>query len=99
MIRRTILADSPARGGSTTSTSGRPACSASSRSAARRSRLAGELAQREADVAREEPGVGDLVAPRVGDRVGDRLLDDLEPPQLPRPRREREADRPDPAEQ
>ena len=37
MIRRTIFADRPARGGSTTSTSGRPAFSTSSRSARRTS--------------------------------------------------------------
>ncbi len=84
MIRRTTFCDRPARGGSTIRTSGRPA-------------LLDELAQRQADVAGEEVGVVDLVGAGVGDRVGDRLLDDLEAPDLGDPRRDQQADRPDPA--
>ena len=56
-----------------------------------------QLAQREPGVAGEEVRVGYLVAARVGDRVGDRLRDDLQPPQLAGPPRERQSDRADPA--
>ena len=52
MIRRTTFCESPARGGSTTSTSGRPAC-------------CDELAQRQPHIAGKEAGVVDLVAARV----------------------------------
>ena len=83
MMRCTTFLERPARGGSTTSTSGRPARSSSSGSAVRR-------------VAGEEVGVGDRVAPRARDRVRDRLLDQLDPPQLAGARRERERDRADP---
>ena len=86
MIRRTTFCDSPARGGSTIRTSGRPARSTSSR-------------MRQPHVAGEEVGVVDLVGARVGDRVGDRLGDQLEPPHLGHPRGHEQADRADPAVQ
>ena len=86
MIRRTTFCESPARGGIDDHHVGA-------------FRLLDQLAQREPDVAGEEPGVVDLVEPSVGDRVGDRVLDDLEPPHLRRPRRHQQPDRPDPAVQ
>ena len=86
MMRRTTFWLRPARGGSTTRTSGRPASSTRSRSA-------------RADVAGEEARVADLVAPGVGDGVGDRLLDDLQAPDLAGARRHGQPDRADPAEE
>ena len=61
--------------------------------------LLDEVAQRRADVAREEARVADLVAPGVGDRVRDRLLDDLQAPHLAGARGHGQPDRPDPAEE
>ncbi len=84
--RRTTFWLRPARGGSTTITSGRPG-------------LLDELPERQPDVAGVEMRVVDLVEARVGDRVGDRVLDQLESPHLSGPRRHQQPDRSDPAEQ
>ena len=84
MIRRTTFWERPARGGSTTKTSGRPGA-------------LDELAHREAHVAGEEARVVDPVARGVGDRVGDGLLDDLQAPHLAGAGGERQPDRPDAA--
>ena len=86
MIRRTTFCERPARGGSMTSTSGLPA-------------VRDELAERQADVAREEANVVDLVALRVGDRVGDRLFDQFEAPDLGDARGHQQSDRADAAVQ
>ena len=84
MMRWTTFLESPARGGSTTITSGRPARSSSSGSA------------RRVSPAKKWTLVISLRrAPR--DRVGDGLLDELDPPQLAGARGERERDRADPA--
>ena len=73
--RRTTFWESPARGGSTTTTSGR-------------GRALGQRPQRVAHVAREEVDVVDLVQARVLDRVGDRLVHDVERPHLAGAQRE-----------
>ena len=86
MIRRTTFCDRPARGGSTTSTSGRPARSTSSRSARRTSPA-------------KKWALSISFSARVGDRVGDRLLDELEPPHLGGAGRHQQPDRADPAVQ
>ena len=78
------LPASPARGGSTTTTSGPPACFA-------------KLLDRLADVPGEEARVLDAVELGVLDRARDGLLRDLEAPHGAGAAREREADRPGPA--
>ena len=83
-MRWTTFLESPARGGSTTSTSGRPARASSSGSA------------RRVSPAKKWALVTSLRRAR-GDRVGDRLLDQLDPPQLARARGERQRDRADAA--
>ncbi len=84
MIRWTTFLERPARGGSTTTTSGRPARSSSSRRARRVS-----PAKKWALVTslRRAPAIASATA----------SLDELDPPQLARARRERERDRADAA--
>ena len=80
MMRRTIFCDRPARGGSTTMTSGLPG-------------LLDQRARGRAHVAGEELRVVDAVQLRVLDRVGDRALDDLDAPDLARVAGQRQRDR------
>ena len=82
--RFSALPARPARGGSTTTTSGSPA------------RVA-QVGQHLADVAGEERAVADRVQLLVLDRAGDRLLADLDPPHRHRVAGHREADRADAA--
>ena len=84
--RFSALPASPARGGSTTTTSGLAAPLA-------------QLLERLADVAGEERRVADPVQVGVLERARDRLLRDLDPPHRERVAREHEPDRPDPAVQ
>ena len=83
MMRCTTFLERPARGGSTTSTSGRPARSSSSGSA------------RRVSPAKKWAFVIPLRA-RARDRVGDGRLDELDAPQLAGARGERQRDRADP---
>ena len=85
-MRRTIFCESPARGGSTTTTSGRPALSSSGRIAVRTSPA-------------KNCGVVHPVQAGVLDRVGHRLLHQLHAPDLTRLERQHEGDRADPAEE
>ena len=82
--RFSALPARPARGGSTTTTSGSPA------------RVA-QIGQHLADVAGEERAVADRVQLLVLDRARDRLLADLDPPHRHRVAGHREADRADAA--
>ena len=84
--RRTTFCDSPARGGSTTTTSGRGARSASGRSASRTSPA-------------KKWTFSISFSARVLDRVRDRLVHDVHAPHLAGAQRERQAERADPAEE